>query len=75
MPSVDKVKKVAEYFGVSVDSLLEDGPSPAGQPSGYSIAYQTKDGKPLSAEGLRRVQEYIDLIALQEAQKGEAGEE
>nr|WP_307757368.1 helix-turn-helix domain-containing protein [uncultured Christensenella sp.] len=62
-PSVDKLQKIADYFGVSVDYLLgrSDNPSPVGEIFAASSKDEDFYGN-LSEEGRRELDEYKQYL-------------
>lgn len=71
MPSVENLRKIADYFGVSVDYLLGRSPDIKEAPAGNPEGAETED--PSSDELRRRISEalsrldpsYLEIVAAQ----------
>lgn len=61
-PSVDRVQKVADYFGVSVDYLLGRTDDPTPKATAAAIGYGSKEYviRGLSKEEFEELQNYLE---------------
>ena len=64
VPKMDKMQKIADFFGVTLDYLLgtEKDPAPAGKVSDEDIKFALFDGAPVTDaqyEGVKRFAKFI----------------
>nr|DAV20525.1 MAG TPA: repressor protein [Caudoviricetes sp.] len=62
MPSVDKISKVADYFGVTTDYLLGRTDDPKGAVFPQILRITTKDGKALTEEEMQKVIDFAEMV-------------
>lgn len=67
VPKMDKMQKIADYFGVTVDYLLgaekEKDPAPVGKVSDEDIKFALFDGAPVTDAQYEEVKRFAKYIA------------
>ena len=59
-PSITMVKKIADYFGISVDEMLEWKPDGTNQKSTTIAAHF--ENEEFTAEEIKKIEEYAELL-------------
>lgn len=65
VPKMDKMQKIADFFGVTLDYLLgtEKDPAPAGKVSDEDIKFALFDGAPVTDAQYEEVKRFAKFIA------------
>ena len=65
VPKMDKMQKIADYFGVTVDYLLgaEKDPAPSGKVTDEDIKFALFDGAPVTDAQYEEVKRFARFIA------------